>query len=68
VDRQQQGAEAWFQRWYPVAYLQDLDPARPTAFTLLEQDLVLWFDRQGGAGAPLPMSARTGWCPSRKGA
>ena len=48
MDRQQQGAEAWFQRWYPVAYLQDLDPARPTAFTLLGQDLVLWFDRQGG--------------------
>jgi phenylpropionate dioxygenase-like ring-hydroxylating dioxygenase large terminal subunit len=46
VDRQQQGAQAWFQRWYPVAYLQDLDPAKPTAFTLLEQDLVLWFDRQ----------------------
>ena len=46
MDRQQQGAQAWFQRWYPVAYLQDLDPAKPTAFTLLEQDLVLWFDRQ----------------------
>ena len=48
MDRQQQGAQAWFQRWYPVAYLQDLDPARPSAFTLLEQDLVLWFDRQEG--------------------
>ena len=46
MDRQQQGAQAWFQRWYPVAYLQDLDPAKPTAFTLLEQDLVLWFDRK----------------------
>jgi len=46
VDRHQQGAQAWFQRWYPVAYLQDLDPAKPTAFTLLEQDLVLWFDRK----------------------
>ena len=46
MDRQQQGA--WVQRWYPVAYPQDLDPDRPTAFTLLEQDLVLWFDRQEG--------------------
>lgn len=46
MDRQQQGDQAWFQRWYPVAYLQDLDPAKPNAFTLLEQDLVLWFDRQ----------------------
>ncbi|SBO42141.1 Rieske 2Fe-2S domain-containing protein [Cyanobium sp. NIES-981] len=35
---------AWRQRWYPVAYLEDLDPGRPTAFTLLEQDLVLWWD------------------------
>ena len=48
MDRQQEGAQAWFQRWYPVAYLQDLEPAKPSAFTLLEQDLVLWFDRQGG--------------------
>ena len=48
MDRQQHGSQAWFQRWYPVAYLQDLDPARPTAFTLLEQDLVLWFDRKEG--------------------
>ena len=36
----------WQQAWYPVAYLTDLDPAAPSAFTLLEQDLVLWFDRQ----------------------
>lgn len=32
--------------WYPVHYLEDLDPAKPTRFTLLEQDLVLWWDRQ----------------------
>ena len=38
----------WQQAWYPVAYLQDLDPARPTSFTLLEQDLVLWLDRTTG--------------------
>ncbi len=37
----------WRQAWYPVAYLRDLDPDRPTAFTLLGEDLVLWFDRQG---------------------
>ena len=34
----------WQQAWYPVAYLRDLDPQRPTPFTLLEHDLVLWFD------------------------
>ena len=38
---------AWRQHWYPVAYLRDLDPARPTAFTLLDEDLVLWWDRAG---------------------
>jgi phenylpropionate dioxygenase-like ring-hydroxylating dioxygenase large terminal subunit len=34
----------WQQRWYAVAYLDDLDRRRPTAFTLLEQDLVIWWD------------------------
>jgi len=41
-------SSAWTQAWYPVAFLKDLDPARPQAFTLLEQDLVLWWDRQQG--------------------
>ena len=43
----QRWQEHWQQRWYPVAYLQDLDPRQPTAFTLLEQDLVLWWDAAG---------------------
>ena len=38
--------DLWRQAWYPVAYLRDLDRERPTAFTLLGEDLVLWFDRQ----------------------
>lgn len=38
--------DLWRQAWYPVAYLRDLDRRRPTAFTLLGEDLVLWFDRQ----------------------
>jgi phenylpropionate dioxygenase-like ring-hydroxylating dioxygenase large terminal subunit len=37
----------WRQAWYPVAYLADLDPAKPTPFTLLGDDLVLWWDRGG---------------------
>ena len=37
--------QRWHQAWYPVAFLQDLDPVRPTPFTLMGQDLVLWFDR-----------------------
>jgi len=35
----------WHAAWYPVAFVRDLDPAKPTRFTLLEQDLVLWWDR-----------------------
>ncbi|MFM7427131.1 MAG: Rieske 2Fe-2S domain-containing protein [Elainella sp.] len=30
--------------WYPVHYVEDLDRTRPTKFTLLGQDLVLWWD------------------------
>ena len=38
---------AWADQWYPVAFLRDLDRSRPTAFTLLGEDLVLWWDRAG---------------------
>ncbi len=41
-------ASLWHRSWYPVAYLKDLDRARPAPFTLLGEDLVLWFDRRGG--------------------
>jgi phenylpropionate dioxygenase-like ring-hydroxylating dioxygenase large terminal subunit len=30
--------------WYPVAYLEDLDKARPTRFTLLDRGIVIWWD------------------------
>ena len=40
-------SSAWRQHWFPVAYLRDLDRTRPTAFTLLEEDLVLWWDGTG---------------------
>lgn len=36
----------WAEAWYPVHYVEDLDPSRPTRFTLLEQDLVIWWDPQ----------------------
>lgn len=35
--------------WYPVAYLGDLDPSKLTRFTLLAQDLVIWWDRQAAS-------------------
>ncbi len=31
--------------WYPVFYLDDLDKNRPTKFTLLEIDLVIWWEK-----------------------
>lgn len=34
----------WAEAWYPVHYVEDLDKDRPTRFTLLEQDLVIWWD------------------------
>lgn len=36
----------WAEAWYPVAYIEDLDPQRPTRFTLLEQGIVIWWDPQ----------------------
>ncbi len=36
---------SWSEHWYPVAYLADLDRRRPSAFTLLDQNLVIWWDR-----------------------
>lgn len=37
----------WGRHWYPVALIEDLDPAVPTPFTLLGEDMVLWRDNQG---------------------
>jgi phenylpropionate dioxygenase-like ring-hydroxylating dioxygenase large terminal subunit len=34
--------------WYPVAYLPDLDRTKPTPFTLLGVDIVLWWNASGG--------------------
>jgi phenylpropionate dioxygenase-like ring-hydroxylating dioxygenase large terminal subunit len=31
--------------WYPVHYIQDLDQSKPTPFTLLGQDIVIWWDK-----------------------
>ncbi len=33
--------------WYPVHYVEDLDKSKPTSFTLLNRNLVLWWDRDG---------------------
>ncbi|CAK9176093.1 unnamed protein product [Ilex paraguariensis] len=36
---------SWRDHWYPVSLIEDLDPARPTPFQLLNRDLVLWLDK-----------------------
>ncbi|MEM6717102.1 MAG: Rieske 2Fe-2S domain-containing protein, partial [Cyanobacteria bacterium P01_C01_bin.147] len=36
----------WSEAWYPIHYVEDLDKARLTRFTLLEQALVIWWDSQ----------------------
>jgi phenylpropionate dioxygenase-like ring-hydroxylating dioxygenase large terminal subunit len=35
----------WFEAWHPIHYVDDLARAQPTRFTLLERDLVIWWDR-----------------------
>jgi phenylpropionate dioxygenase-like ring-hydroxylating dioxygenase large terminal subunit len=57
---QERWQEHWQQRWFPVAYLKDLDPHQPTSFTLLGQDLVLWWD-----GAADRWRAFADVCPHR---
>jgi phenylpropionate dioxygenase-like ring-hydroxylating dioxygenase large terminal subunit len=35
----------WQEVWYPVFYIEDLDKTKPAKFTLLERDLVIWWDQ-----------------------
>tara|TARA_B100002051_G_scaffold48061_2_gene42661 strand:+ start:601 stop:1926 length:1326 start_codon:yes stop_codon:yes gene_type:complete len=34
----------WTEQWWPVSYLQDLNQAKPNRFTLLDRDLVIWWE------------------------
>lgn len=34
-----------YEAWYPVFYIKDLDKSKPTPFTLLGNDLVIWWDK-----------------------
>jgi phenylpropionate dioxygenase-like ring-hydroxylating dioxygenase large terminal subunit len=36
----------WSEMWYPIHYVKDLDQTKPFQFTLLDQDLVIWWDRK----------------------
>lgn len=35
----------WQEVWYPVHYIEDLDKTKPTSFTLLEKNIVIWWDK-----------------------
>lgn len=35
----------WQEAWYPINYIEDLDKFQLTRFTLLERDIVLWWDK-----------------------
>ena len=32
--------------WYPVYYLEDLDKSKPTPFTLLDRNIVIWWEQK----------------------
>ncbi len=34
----------WAEAWYPIYYVEDLDKAKPNRFTLLKQNLVIWWE------------------------
>lgn len=36
----------WLEAWYPIFYVEDLEQDKLTRFTLLDRDLVIWWDRQ----------------------
>ena len=36
----------WKEAWYPVFYVEDLDKTKPTRFTLLGRDIVIWWEEK----------------------
>ena len=32
--------------WYPIHYIDDLDKSKLTRFTILNKDIVIWWDKQ----------------------
>ncbi len=37
-----------FEAWYPIFYVEDLDRKKPNSFTLLGQDIVIWWEEKAG--------------------
>ncbi|GLC61279.1 hypothetical protein PLESTB_001739000 [Pleodorina starrii] len=44
-----EGCIDWFNQWYPVAFVRDLDKSRPHRFVLLDIPLVIWWDPNAAA-------------------
>ena len=36
----------WLEVWYPLFFVKDLDRTKPTSFTLLDRDLVIWWEQK----------------------
>lgn len=39
----------WKEAWHPLFYVRDLDSSRPNRFTLLDEDLVIWWEPKAQA-------------------
>lgn len=48
------GSRIWKETWYPIAVVDELDPAQPNSVTLLGKDLVIW-----NAGGSLSSESRS---------
>ena len=46
VQEHEQESFDWQRQWYPLAFIEDLDPGRPHALELLGRRLVVWRDSQ----------------------
>lgn len=52
---------SWRDHWYPASLIEDLDPNIPTPFTLLNRDLVMWFDKVENQWVVLKISLLVCW-------
>ncbi|EIE23397.1 hypothetical protein COCSUDRAFT_47272 [Coccomyxa subellipsoidea C-169] len=43
-EAEKEGTFVWARQWYPLAFVEDLDPGRPHAMELLGKRLVIWYD------------------------
>ncbi len=46
MQAQEEAKFDWAKQWYPVAFVDDLDPLKPHSIELLGKRLVLWRDAE----------------------